>query len=360
MEARFRRADGLYRRDGPAGRLGAAAHLWPFSQALAATLHLAGIAELAGSDQAHAADAALRRSLEALERYRDPCGAYGSDPPGRREVDVYYDDNAWVGLALVQLERLRPGAGWLHRAAELFAFATTGWDHRTDVPSPGGVFWLLQGRGRGRSNHDRNTVSTAPNAALGLHLRQLLGAAASRRAADEPAVTPETMCAWVQSALGERPGAPADGLFFDKIRGDGSVDRTLWSYNQGSMVAVEVLLARGAAGQSRALHLGRAEAIARRALDRWGRGWQRQPPAFIAITMRNLLMLHGPTGDGTLRERISGELAWLSDLAWDRWRGRGDLFSASGSGAATLLDQSAAVQLLALACWPPELYDRLA
>jgi hypothetical protein len=126
------------------------------------------------------------------------------------------------------------------------------------------------------------------------------------------------------------------------------------------MVAVYVLLARGADGEQRALYLARAEAIARRTLDRWARSWARQPPAFIAITMRNLLMLHGLTDDGALRERIVGELAWLSDLAWERWRGRGDLFSRSGGRAATLLDQSAAVQLLALACWPPERYGRLA
>jgi hypothetical protein len=227
MEARFRRPDGLYRRDGPTGRLGAAAHLWPFSRALVATLDLSGVDELADSSRGDAVAAALRTSLEALERYRDACGAYGSDPPGLRPVDVYYDDNAWVGLALVQLERLRPGSGWLGRAAELFELATGGWDRRTDVPSPGGVFWLLQGRGRGRSNHDRNTVSTAPNAALGLHLRELQGVAGKPHALGEAAVTPEAMCAWVQSALAEPAGADAEGLFWDKIRGDGSVDRTV-------------------------------------------------------------------------------------------------------------------------------------
>ncbi|MGH2874472.1 MAG: hypothetical protein ACRDL5_18690, partial [Solirubrobacteraceae bacterium] len=215
----------------------------------------------------------------------------------------------------------------------------------------------LKGRGIGRRNHDRNTVSTAPNAALGLHLREL---GAGPAAAD---ITPGRMYDWVNVSLDERragDASPGEGLFWDKIRGDGSLDRTLWSYNQGSMVAVNVLLARGAAGPERALHTGRAEAIARRALSRWSRSWERQPPAFNAILMRNLLMLHDLTADAELRRAIASELSGLAQLAWDRWRDRQDLFRPPGASAPTLLHQSAAVQLLALAAWEPDRYALLA
>ena len=72
-------------------------------------------------------DAAVAARLKALERYWDPSGgsaAYSSDVRGARlGGDRYYDDNAWVGLALVQLERMRPGSGYLDRADELFRFA---------------------------------------------------------------------------------------------------------------------------------------------------------------------------------------------------------------------------------------------
>lgn len=349
MQGAFRRRDGLYRRDGWPRRPGAAAHLWPFARALVATLDVAGI------DPTGAVWQAVDKTVPELDRYRDPCGAYGSDPAGRRAPDVYYDDNAWVGLALAQLERMRPGSGWLPRAAELYAFATGGWDRRPDVRNPGGVFWLLQERGLGRRNHDRNTVSTAPNAALGLHLREL-GAPPPARAQ----ASPEQMYAWVNATFDNGSGVPGEGLFWDKVRGDGSLDRTIWSYNQGNMVALNVLLARGTTGSQRGLYIGRAEAIGRRALERWGSHWESQPAAFNAILFRNLLMLYGLTSDAELRARIVSQLRGYGELAWQRWRDRRNVFRFPGGGGATLLGQSAAVQILALSAWDPERYVLLA
>ena len=115
MQRRFALRDGLYRRDGLLHPPGAASHLWPFARAFVATLDLAGVSAelLDGFD----ADAAIAQRLRALERYWDPGGdrpAYSSDVLGTRfGGDRYYDDNAWVGLALVQLERMRPDSGWL-------------------------------------------------------------------------------------------------------------------------------------------------------------------------------------------------------------------------------------------------------
>ena len=234
MQGRFRTRDGLYRRDGRLHRPGTAAHLWPFSRALVATLDLAGIGDDLSGD--FDADAAIAARLEALERYWDPSGdppAYSSDVRGsasRRRR--YYDDNAWVGLALVQLERMRPGSGYLERAEELFRFAASGWDRRA-VPNPGGVFWVEQGRGAGATNHDRNTVSNAPNAELGLHLAELK-AGPRRRARSAP----REMYEWVLATLdasresdlpapgcsGTRSGATARST-----RRCGATTRAAWS-----------------------------------------------------------------------------------------------------------------------------------
>jgi hypothetical protein len=98
------------------------------------------------------------------------------------------------------------------------------------------------------------------------------------------------MYAWVNAALdagrdGEQPGT---GLYWDKLRGDGTVDRAQWSYNQGSMVGLNVLLARRGPGGP--AYLARAEAIARRALAHYASaGYDSQPAAFNAIFFRNLL-----------------------------------------------------------------------
>ncbi|HET8978221.1 MAG TPA: glycoside hydrolase family 76 protein [Solirubrobacteraceae bacterium] len=366
MRRRFWTRRGHYRRDGCWRLPGSAAHLWPFARAFVATLDLAGVApEHAGGFDA---DARIAEHLAALEQYWDPAGewpAYSSDVAGTRfGGDRYYDDNAWVGLALVQLERMRPGAGRLPRAAELFRFAAHGWDRRTDVPSPGGVFWVQQGRGVGTRNHDRNTVSNAPNAQLGVHLAQL----GHPPAPDPTAADPLQMYDWVNLTLdagfsvlgtGTAGGTHGgDGLFWDKIRGDDSVDRALWSYNQGSMIGLNVLLAR-AGGDAAAVHLQRAQAIARRALDHYAGRYFEQPAAFHAIFFRNLLLLHAATTDERLRHDILGAMRDYADHAWEERRRRDDCFALS-AGPLRLLDQSAMVQILALLAWSPANYEMLA
>ena len=358
MQRRFRARDVLYRRDGRLHPPGTAAHLWPFSRALVATLDLAGIADASTADID--AEGAVAASLIALERYWDPSGdppAYSSDVRGARlGGDRYYDDNAWVGLALVQLERMRPGSACLDRAEELFRFAASGWDRRV-VPNPGGVFWVEQGRGAGATNHDRNTVSNAPNAALGLHLAELRPGPLTAPGS----IDAEGMYEWVLATLdaSRESELPGTGLFWDKLRGDGTLDKKLWSYNQGSMIGANVLLARRG-GKSRAEYLGRAEAIARKALAHFGRdGYERQPAAFNAIYFRNLLLLHAATGDAALRAEILKTLRGYTDQAWYERRDRRHLFHFPDGGV-TLLNQSAMVQLLALLAWDPREYERLA
>ena len=344
---RMRKRDGTYRYDqGPA--LFRSAQLWPFARALVATLDVAGIQgdwtgdlDLTGL---------LGEHLRMLDRYWDTAGpapAYCSDM--NRRGDRYYDDNAWVGLALIELERLRPGSGWLDRARQLFEFAVAGWDSRD-----GGVFWVEQGRGTGIRNHDRNTVSTAPNAELGLHLIEL-GALAQGGSS----VAPLDMYRWVVDTLDQSRGGehPGTGLFVDKIRGDGSTDRTTWSYNQGSMIGANVLLAR-ARPEGRETYLGLAEVVARKALSKFAGEYERQPPAFNAIFFRNLLLLYDASEDEGLRGRIIDTTRGFADAAWSEARDRRDLFHLRGKPA--LLDQSAMVQVLALLAWDPGSYRRVA
>jgi Glycosyl hydrolase family 76 len=364
MRRHFRRSDGLYRRDGRPRLPGVAAHLWPTARALAGAVDLLGVrSELLIGFDAESAVAAHLRALEAYWAGARELPSYASDVIGSRfGGDRYYDDNAWVGLALVQLERLRPGRGHAQRADALFAFAADGWDARPDAPSPGGVFWVEQNppsRGAGLTNHDRNTVSNAPNAQLGLHLAELSAARADAgvlryaRAHD--------MYAWVNVTLdaGREAGAPGTGLFFDKVRGDGTVDQTLWTYNQGNMIGANVLLARRAGADASAPYLARAEAIATKALRHYAGAYLRQPAAFNAILFRNLLQLHAATADAGLRERIRGAMGVYAEAAWTGHRDRHDRFR-FGRGGPTLLDQSAMVQVFALLAWDPGDYGALA
>jgi uncharacterized protein YyaL (SSP411 family) len=355
MLRRFRRRNRMYRYDeGPPLRRTAA--LWPFSRALMASLDVTGIDGDAAADLEPRQR--LAEHLEVLERYWDSTGdvpAYSSGVAGGRvRGDRYYDDNAWVGLALVQLERTHPGSGWLTRAGQLFEFAVSGWDGEG-----GGVFWVEQGRGTGRRNHDRNTVSTATNAALGLHLRELGRGPQSPARSQGDQVDAEEMYDWVLANLDSSRGSdsPGTGLFWDKVRGDGTIDRSTWSYNQGSMIAASVLLARLDRSQ-RGEHLDRAEAIARKALREYAGSYERQPASFNAIFFRNLLLLHAQSEDEELRAAILDAIRDFADAAWSEARDRRQLFHLRGR--ATLLDQSAMVQVLALLAWDPAAYSRLA
>ncbi|MBV9195671.1 MAG: hypothetical protein JO168_16135 [Solirubrobacterales bacterium] len=357
MQHRFHTPSGRYRRDGRVRIPGVPAHLWPFARALVATLDLAGIGD--GLVDGIDFEAEISDRLEALEAYWDSDRlppAYSSDVRGSRlGGDRYYDDNAWVGLALVQHARMYGDSGYLDRAEELFRFAQAGWaEHQR--PNPGGVFWVEQGRGVGVKNHDRNTVSTAPNAQLGMHAAELQG----RSPGTVGGAGAHEMYEWVLATLdaSHETDTPGTGLFADKIRGDGTIDRTLWSYNQGSMVAVNVLLARDPAGAPTE-YLARAEAIARKALRHFAGGYERQPPAFNAIFFRCLLLLHHATEDARLRDEIIDAIRGYVDRAWSQSRDRRDRFTFVNDGV-TLLNQSAMVQLLALLAWEPSRYGLLA
>lgn len=341
MCARFERSDGSLRRDGRIRLPWTVAHVWPFARAFIATLDVAGMQPplREGFD----ADAIIRRRLSALERYWDERGpAYASDPPSwftrlTGGGDIYHDDNAWAGLALVQLARQRPGHSRLDRAAALADFARAGWDTDPGAPHPGGVFWVQQGRGRGTDNHDRNTISTAPNGQLVLQL-EALGEGREGGGPD-----PAEMARWVTDTLGN-----GHDLFRDKIRGDGTIDAALWSYNQGSMLGLLALLSDRDSGDAPS-RLHRAEATARAALDHYERRhYEGEPVEFVAIFMRNLLQLSARTTDESLTRRIAQALGERAEAAWPI------------SGTATLLQHSAAVTLQALAAWNPADYRLLA
>jgi hypothetical protein len=160
------------------------------------------------------------------------------------------------------------------------------------------------------------------------------------------------MIAWVEDSLHD--GA---GLYWDKIRGDGTIDRARWSYNQGSMVGAQVLLAR--LGDDSGRRLARATTIAGAALDHYAGGYELQPPAFNAIFFRNLLLLHHASDDSELRSRILDAIGDYADRAWAQWRDRRGRFARPGQPP-TLLDQSAIVSTSALLAWAPEDYVKLA
>ncbi len=262
----------------PSNTCGKFSCLWPFTNATAGTLFLYG----APRDSHYAADVASR--LVGLAKYYDPnevSPSGASQPPAYESAvapplgpggSTYYDDNAWVGLNLVHAYALTSTSSDLTAAQDEFDFAISGWDTSPSDGCPGGVFW------EDVAGSQRNATANGGNAELGLELYQLTGNTTDLTWATE-------MYQWVVTCLGT-----ASGLYDDHVNSDGSVNTTIWSYNQGVMVGAGVLLSDATGNTA---YLDQAEQTAAAAVAHFGAGstLDNQGPAFNAIYFRNLFFL---------------------------------------------------------------------
>jgi len=346
-------ATGLYRESEPwSGN--PYAYVWPFSRALVGTLALAGVPStfLGAASFGHA----VHDRVDGLARYWDGSARVPAYASYVGSGDKYHDDNAWIALALIQHYRMGLSSS-LSRAEQLFTFARSGWHAVLSDPRPGGVFWVQQGIGFGRTNHDRGTGATAGGAELGLHLAELTGSRAY-----EPVAL--TMLNWVHEQLDS--SGTGYGPFWNVVRRDGSIDTNLWSYNQGVMIGAHVVRHR-LTGSASDLHL--ADGIARQTLNTFG-NFIGHPPSFNAMCFQNMLMLHAATSDQTLQADILQAMQRYADWTWDPLTGARDpttnLFSFTDAGQpahgyepAKLQDQGAMVQLYALLAWNAGDYAKL-
>ena len=200
--------------------------LWPFTNAMAGTAY----SPRGRSDQGYATDV-LARTLGLLS-YADlhetsPTGtsqtpAFQSAvaPPRGPGGNTYYDDNAWAALDLIAAYRLTGSNIDLFVAQDLLNFVLTGWDTSRTDGCPGGVFW------EDVSGSQRNTPPITTNAEVGLELYQL-----TKNVTDLFGAA--VMYQWVNTCL-----KSPDDLYYDHVNPGGTVNTTIWSYNQGTMVGV--------------------------------------------------------------------------------------------------------------------------
>jgi hypothetical protein len=339
--------------------------LWPFSQALAATV---GVANISGQSAAAARSypSELRVRLFGLNKYWNPSGAVGEPLPGEQpEVEgegqgseasevagipppavpsfngevvppggaSYYDDNEWVGIELVRLYRLRHEAALLEKAEQIMAFVMAGWSSSPKLACPGGIPFSDS-----PSNTDRNTITNGPAAELGAQLYRLTGNGAYLQFA-------LNAYEWVRSCL-----LQPSGLYADHIRPHGVIDPTLWSYTQGSMIGAGVLLYQ-ATGNGAFLY--QARQVAKAALSYFTLGLLlSENPFFPAVYLRNLMYLdavtHDPPGARLAQSYV--------DSLWVHQRLTSGLFVFGSPPSSQLLTQAAVVQVYALLSTPPATY----
>jgi len=136
--------------------------------------------------------------------------------PGFKPVDRYYDDNAWMVLALVEAYEISRDKAMLQDAEKAMTYVMSGLDEKLG----GGIYWRESDRGA-----SKNTCSNAPAAAALLALYSQ-----TKRPADLKQA--KAIYDWTYRTLRD----PQDGLMWDNIRADGAIEKYKWSYNTALMI----------------------------------------------------------------------------------------------------------------------------
>ena len=316
--------------------------LWPFSQALAATVSISNIEGQATSfaSELHARLAGLNSYLDtdnsgaAEGTFTSMLPAFDSSvaPPTGAGGTKYYDDNEWVGIELARIYELSGTASALEDAEQIMAFVMSGWQASPKLTCPGGEPFS-----NAASNGTRNTVTTAPAAELAAQLYRITGNVAYLQFA-------EMAYQWVRQCL-----LQTNGLYADHIGNKGVVEMTYWSYNQGTMIGAGVLLYE-ASGNGGFLYQARQSAKAALSYFTPAR-LASENPFFIAVYFRNLLYLdaltHDPPGPSIAQTYV--------DYLASHYLANSGLYSTSAY-TPQLLVQAAITQIYALLTSPPATY----
>jgi len=265
----------------------------------------------------------LRAYVEATRVYWNPAGPVaGYDVlPMLKDVDRYYDDNAWMVLALVEASEVLAEPKFLTYAGEALTYVLSGKDGKLG----GGIYW------RESAKESKNTCSNGPSAAACLAVYEKTR---------DPKLLAEakSLYAWTKRWLQD----PADSLFWDAMKLDGTIEWTKWSYNTALMLRSAATLAR-LTGEE--VYQQDADAMAAASEKRWledGRLKDEGKFAFLLLDSWNTVP--GAARQGRAREAM--RWVWEHGRDADGWFGsRFDRVPAKRSDP-SLIDQAAAARAL--------------
>jgi len=159
-----------------------------------------------------------------MEAYRDttrsPIG-YQAYPSRFEKDDRYYDDNGLVGIEYMEAYFNTKNLVYLSRAKVVFKFIMSGWSDQLG----GGVYWV-------EGHHDMK-----PACSNGM---DMLVALKLYKATKDPYYLKwaTRFYDWMKANLGDPNGV----YWNDKKTADGTVNKTYYTYNTGSMLQASVLL----------------------------------------------------------------------------------------------------------------------
>jgi hypothetical protein len=314
-------------------------YLWPFASALSATITLAEIPQLAKT-MAHE----VQTRLVGLQSYYDPNNSGAAEgtftstlpaydgtvaPPAGPGGPKYYDDNDWIGIELMRLYKITRTPSLLSEAESIMAFEMAGWQANPALVCPGGIPFSNT-----PENTQRNTVTTAPAAELGVQLYRMTGNSSYLAFA-------EMAYEWVRHCL-QQPNF----LYADHIDPQGVVEPTLWSYNQGTMIGAGALLYQETGNQA---YLIQARQTAQAAMAYFTPSvLELENPFFPAVYFRNLLYLDEVTHETSAHAVAQNYV----NYAWESERLTDDIFVGGSPATAQLLVQASISQIYGLLSTP--------
>lgn len=267
--------------------------------------------------------------LEKTKAYADSIQSYwtkhkdieGFDvQPRQKEADRYYDDNAWLVLALAEVYELTKDQKYLDRAIATYKFVVSCEDEKLD----GGLYW--------RENFltSKNTCTNAPAIASALRLHQLT---------KEPQYleTAQRLYKWVNSKLQD-----TDGLYWDNIQMDGKIDRRKYTYNSALMIRSNCLFAEITGDKK---YLEEAKRIAASAEKEWvrGNGAIADSGRFAHLLLESFLSIHEQDKDPRWVELTSRTLKFVHENLRQengRYPNRWDRAGRPGRNATEILNQA--------------------
>ena len=298
--------------------------LWPYSQAASAILAATGL-----NGGSSATDA--QNLLTGFERYWDTAGipayAFRVQLQSANPLEhKYYDDEGWVALDLLRIYAATNSQLAFQRAQQEFAFLASGWDANKSHGCPGGVLWKQP-----PNNTTRTTVSTATAGEVAAKLYLLTGKQSYLAWA-------KTMQSWLQRCL-----AKPDGLMQDHVDRAGHVDSSVFSYNQGSTLSLDALLAQATGNRA---YVRQGLKLARSAVRLFTNSRLAGETAiFPAIFFDNLLRFPAPSAAEHDAWRARAQ-AW-ADRQWSTVLDQSKLVRRKGTTPPQLIDQASLLQLYA-------------
>ncbi|MFT3949561.1 MAG: glycoside hydrolase family 76 protein [Agriterribacter sp.] len=157
------------------------------------------------------------KTLSIIKKYYDakpPHGGYASYPPALGGGDRFFDDNQWIGIAVMDAWQNNRKPAYIAIAKDIYHFMMTGYD----TAGGGGLYWE-------EGKPTKNTCSNGPGIILAL---QLYKATNEKSFLD----TALLLYNWTNQHL-----RSPEGLYWDNVKIPSmKVDSARYSYNTGTML----------------------------------------------------------------------------------------------------------------------------